>query len=86
MTREEHIAKLEKEIARCKAYGDYIGMCDRENLLNDIKKIGGEEYESYLRMKRKYAVASAKPLSPEKYQPSDYLGKRRFGLNGTWRK
>jgi len=58
MTRQEHIAKLEKRIKRANAMGDYIGADNDRLLLEDLKKVTDKEYAVYIKLRGRYAEHS----------------------------
>lgn len=58
MTRQEHLDRLKKDLAKARAYGDRLKANEIILELYDLEKVKDEEYETYIRVSKMYASHS----------------------------
>lgn len=63
MTKEELIAKTEKELNRARANGDWFSVTSHELLLADLNKLTDKEYDSYIKARKLFSAASVRPIA-----------------------
>lgn len=58
MTKQEHLDRLKKDLAKAKAYGDRIKANEISIEIYEFEKVTDKEYASYIKVRKMYAEHS----------------------------